>query len=262
MITEVNPKVNSEGLQESEFSLAGYNIYSVNIGTLGRRGIIIYIDERLKSCEINVASDFSEFLIVKIYMANDKTLNLGSLYRSPSSCINNDDNLLNLLDTISRSSRDDIIMIGDFNYKNIDWLNHVAYTHSTVSEKQFVSNLQDNLLPQHVTFPTGARGPDIPSTLDFVISNNDSIDNIFNLSPLGKSDHSVLQVECNMTFKVDKKCKLNFNKGDYSALRNFIQLEFQTEEANTILGTSYICVEDQWQYFKKSLNAGIEKYIP
>ena len=55
------------------------------------------------------------------------------------------------------------------------------------------------------------------------------MDNIFNLSPLGKSDHSVLQVECNMTFKVDKKWKLNFNKGDYSELRNFIQLKFQTE---------------------------------
>ena len=104
-------------------------------------------------------------------------------------------------------------------------------------------------------------GTDIPSTLDLVISNNDSIDNIFNLSPLGKSDHSVLQVECNMTFKVDKKCKLNFNKGDYSALINFIQLKFQTEEANTILGSN-ICVEDQWQYVKESLNAGIEKYIP
>src|SRR5579872_5441973 len=149
MITEVNPKVNSERLQESEFSLAGYNIYSVNIGTLVRRGIIIYVDERLKSCEINVASDFSEFLIVKIYMANDKTLHLGALYRSPSICINNDDNLLNLvLDTISKSSRDDIIMIGDFNNKNIDWLNHVAYTQSTVSERKFVSNLQDNLLTQ------------------------------------------------------------------------------------------------------------------
>jgi len=54
-----------------------------------------------------------------------------------------------------------------------------------------------------------------------------------------------------MTFKVDKKCKLNFNKGDYSALRNFIQLEFQTEEANTILGGN-ICVEYQWQYVKES----------
>src|SRR5579872_1255974 len=86
---------------------------------------------------------------------------------------------------------------------------------------------QDNLLTQHVTFPTRARGTDIPSILDLVISNNDSIDNILNLSPLGKSDHSVMQVECNMTFKVDKKWKLNFNKGDYSELRNFIQLNFK-----------------------------------
>ena len=79
-----------------------------------------------------------------------------------------------------------------------------------MSEKKFVSNLQDNLLTQHVTFPNRARGTDIPSTLDLVISNNDSIDNILNLSPLGKSDHSVLQVECNMTFKVNKKCKTKF----------------------------------------------------
>jgi hypothetical protein len=80
-------------------------------------------------------------------------------------------------------------MIGDFNYKNIDWVNHLTNTHSSLSEKKFLNNLQDNLLTQHVTFPTRARGSDVPSTLDLVISNNDFIDNISNLSPLGKSDH-------------------------------------------------------------------------
>ena len=43
IITEVNPKLHCEGLQESEFSLIGYNIYSVNIPMLGRSGVIIYI---------------------------------------------------------------------------------------------------------------------------------------------------------------------------------------------------------------------------
>lgn len=37
IINEVNPKANGEGLQESEFSLSGYNLYSVNIGRIKKR---------------------------------------------------------------------------------------------------------------------------------------------------------------------------------------------------------------------------------
>ena len=49
---------------------------------------------------------------------------------------------------------------------------------------------------QHITFPTRARGSNEPSLLDLVISNDDFIDNIEYLSPLGKSDHSVLSISC------------------------------------------------------------------
>ena len=157
IITEVNPKASCEGLQESEFSLTGYKIYSVNVGTSGKRGIIVYIDALLNSCEINVTSDFSEYIILKIYLEKENTLHLGAFYRSPASNINNDENLLSLLDAICRNSRQNIILIGDFNHKHIDWVNYVADTNSSISEKKFVTNLQDNLLTQTVTFSTRAR---------------------------------------------------------------------------------------------------------
>ena len=140
-------------------------------------------------------------------------------------------------------------------------MNHVALNHSSISEKKFVSNLQDNLLTQHVTFATRARGTDHPSILDLVLANNDIIDNIANLSPLGKSDHSVLMIECSINFFANKKQKLNLNKGDYNGLTNFIQNEFHSAKANNILDNKN-CVEAQWQFFKNSLINGIEKYIP
>ena len=163
-----------------------------------------------------------------------------------------------LLGTINETIREDIVIIEDFNYTHIDWINHIADTHRSVSAKKCLNYLQDNLLTQPITFPTRARGSDAPSTLDLVITNNHFIDNISNLSPLGKSDHSVLQVECNWAYKRDQKCKLNFNKGDYDSLRNYIQQEFQSAKMNDVINCND-CVEDQWQLFKNSLNVGIKK---
>ena len=93
------------------------------------------------------------------------------------------------------------------------------------------------------------------------MSNNDCICNISNLSPSAKSDHSVLQIECNFAVTENKRCKLNFNKGDYDGLINFIDFKFQSVKDNNVIdSTKY--VEDQWLFFKDSLYAGIEKYIP
>ena len=68
-------------------------------------------------------------------------------------------------------------------------------------------------------------------------------------------------IECSIYFVVNKKHKLNFNKGDYDGLNNFIQTEFQSTKENCILDTKN-CVEMQWQFVKYSLNIDIEKYIP
>ena len=48
VITEVNPKVYCE-LNECEFYIPGYSLYSCNLGVHGRRGIFVYITVSLAS---------------------------------------------------------------------------------------------------------------------------------------------------------------------------------------------------------------------
>jgi len=53
-------------------------------------------------------------------------------------------------------------------------------------------------LHQYIDTPTRARGMSIPHLLDFVISDEEFIENIDFQAPLGKSDHSVLLISCNV----------------------------------------------------------------
>ena len=46
-----------------------------------------------------------------------------------------------------------------------------------------------------MSFATRARGTDTPHILDLVITDNQSINNIYALAPLGKSDHIMLMIE-------------------------------------------------------------------
>ena len=59
-------------------------------------------------------------------------------------------------------------------------------------ETDFVNELRDFYLLQHVSCPTRTRGSDTPHVLDLVISNDSFIEDSKYLAPLGNSDHSVI----------------------------------------------------------------------
>ena len=58
--------------------------------------------------------------------------------------------------------------------------------HSSGSSYEFIHVLRDNLLFQHVDFPTRGRGLDSPHVLDLVITNKDIVETVDHLAPLGK----------------------------------------------------------------------------
>jgi len=74
--------------------------------------------------------------------------------------------------------------------------------------------LQRNFSSQLVVNPTRARGLDEPHILDLVITDDPAaLDNIELLSPLGKSDHAVLKINCNVQAYTDTaEDKFIFNK--------------------------------------------------
>ena len=77
----------------------------------------------------------------------------------------------------------DLIIVGDFNFPEIDWDLHHS-TNNSVGSTAFLNTLQKLFLLQHVNFPTRARGSDTPHTLDLVITDSQSINNIASLAPV------------------------------------------------------------------------------
>jgi len=80
---------------------------------------------------------------------------------------------------------------------------------------------------QHVQTPTRCRGSNEPSILDLVLTDDDFINEIDYLSPLGKSDHCVLSIRCN--FNIFNKTvgeQYNYSKGDYANLCNFMDIDW------------------------------------
>ena len=77
------------------------------------------------------------------------------------------------------------ILVGDFNFNDIDWYKWCSLQNKA-SSCQFLNALKDNLLLQHIDVPTRRRGMDNPHVLDLVITNNEIVGDINYLAPLGK----------------------------------------------------------------------------
>ena len=113
-------------------------------------------------------------------------------------------------------------------------------------------------MTQHIDFPTRARGTDNPSCLDYIFTNSEElINNVLDTSPLGNSDHTVIQADINV--KVTKKQKpfkkYYYDKGDYNNMRTYVKERMDqapdTEDIN-----------HQWNYFRDTLKEAQDKYVP
>lgn len=222
IITEVNPKKTIKGLQECEFIIKGYNLYSVNIGVENSRGVIVYVDVNYCSVEIDIDDNikYSESIFVRIRDSNSNLLTIGAFYRSPCSSKENNLQMLNRINYVCKNISGNLLLLGDFNFGNINWETWTTSCGLNSPECKFLNCLRNNLLNQHILFPTRARGTNAPHTLDLIISNANFVFDVENLSPLGKSDHSVIHCVCELELDgLPNVSKYIYNKGNYEELR-------------------------------------------
>jgi hypothetical protein len=146
----------------------------------------------LDSKIINIESQFEEIVTVQINGLEDKII-LGNFYRSPNSNSENDNHMYKLIKDICELERCKVVLLGDFNFPDIDWEISEGKERSSIN---FIQEIRDNFLIQNVKECTRARGEDTPHLLDLVLSNDNIIEEIVFLSPLGKSDHCVMEVKC------------------------------------------------------------------
>ena len=222
-ITEAKPKLNRYKPAIAEFSLTevgSYKMFEKYIDTEEGRGHILYIDNKLDTTETHMGTNFQENLCVKIKLNQTDRLLVGLVYRSPSNRTSEyNDKLCSLISEATSKGYSHILIMGDFNYPDIDWENWNTKGNNTNShEYKFVETIQDNFLHQHTRKPTRWRGTDTPHILDLIITNEETmISNFKHVSPLGKSDHCVLNFDfsCYANICSQPKTLKMYNNGNY-----------------------------------------------
>lgn len=252
-ITEVKPK-RKENFNYAELNLDGYDLYTNEFENITFRGVLLYVDKTLAAKQVFLNCSFQEYVIVKIQGENEQLL-ICNVYRSPSSGADNNTQLFNFINCLSTLASDKLLLLGDFNFRDINWDNGSAINSLS---NDFIEVLRDNFLIQNITIPTRARGSDTPHILDLVISNDNFITDIDYCAPLGKSDHASLVIKCIwQSNNIDNSVRYNFNKGDYEAFRNYVNIDWVSVFEDCINN-----VEKMWNKFKNILLNGNTLFVP
>ena len=143
-----------------------------------------------------------------------------------------------------------ILIVGDFNYSNINWKD---YTASGVgpNDQMFIDTLQECVLHQHITEPTRYRQGVNPHTLDLVLTDEERmIDELRYLAALGKGDHVCITFKLNCCtsqkttyHNVRKQPTLNFSKGDYERVRHLLN------DINWVTLLGNLNTDESWKAF-------------
>ena len=175
-----------EDLQNSELNFEGYTLLRKDriVGDKIRGGgVMLYISNTLNATvrEDLIEDNFPECIWCDVIIENEITL-IGICYRCPSSNKLNDEALFRL---ISKSSIGNIMLMGDFNFSELDWRKPETLDDS----HPFLKCINDNFLIQHVDEPTRKN-----NILDLVFTSEENmIENLSVGEHFGTSDHQIIR---------------------------------------------------------------------
>ena len=179
----------NDNIGDAELSLDGYVMYRMDRNTSNKGGgVILYVKQELQPIEFLPKAKFPEQAWCKIRSRDGTEMLIGVCYHSTNQKIFGSDSSLLLRQLLCEVSQYHVILMGDFNYPDIDWESQVAFDSAPIETRLFVDCLMDNFYTQHVKQPT--RGN---SVLDLVITSEpDMVDHMEVLDSLGSSDHNML----------------------------------------------------------------------
>ena len=265
-VSEVKLK-NGREMSEIDYSIDGYTINPVNLDKVSGRGIIVYTHNSLdkSALQIKISDSFEEACMVEVRLRNGDTLLFGCIYRSPTQSEKSDDNnehLNKLLQALCTKKYSHICLVGDFNYRNINWKTWTTPNGENSKESKFVEVLRDCFLFQHVEEPTRARGNDDPSLIDLILTNEElQVSDVIHHAPLGKSDHSVItfNYHCYLDFSKPKTC-YQYHKADVNGMID--ELESSNWKGSFMLEIGNKGPETLWEHLKTKIIELRNKFVP
>ena len=212
-------------------------------------------------------SIFQEVCLIEMRLRGGDLFLFGCIYRSPTVTSNssaNNANLNKLLNIACLKKYSHVCIVGDFNFKHINWNDWTTRFSDESAENKFLETCRDCFLHQNVENPTRKRGDDEPSLLDLVLTNEQTqIDEVTHNPPIGKSDHDLLSFEfsCYVEYSKPKKT-FNYLKGDFDEMRTNLANSNWFEKYSMLSLDKEVKPDDLWNCLKIQLLKLRDEFIP
>ena len=247
---------------DTEIELNGYTHFRQDRSTQRGGGVILYSRNTLKPIHVsgwNSTSSACETVWCSVRLRGQMSIVLivGCVYRPPNCSIADSKSLLHDLSKFCSShSNSDVLLMGDFNYPNINW-----------NAKKFCSNsrvlqhfIDECMLTQHTSKPT--RGENILDLVMTRIIESHTVQ-INHMPPIGRSDHASLSIQMSISVQQrnnlpESACKFKINY----KLANWIDLCAEVKHASWSDFMSTTDIERAWLIFKSNLLSAVEHHIP
>ena len=163
-----------------------------------------------------------------------------------------------LLEHISQYKTSSKLIIGDFNFPEIDWELETCKVSENHIASRFLKATKDALLIQHQKSPTRFREGQKSNVLDLVFSDREELINDIKIeAPLGKSDHYGLLIELSVIAeKTERKPRRNFRKTNTELLNEELTKVNWSEELEDK------DTEQAWIFIKEKITTAINKSTP
>ena len=192
LITESCPKNRAV---DFTFDLS-FEHYSVPESDLTGRGVTLLVRDHIKYKRRGDLETFRPTVAIELLDGNSKLLLLLT-YRSPNLDSEGNFSICSMIESVCRKLKndDEVIILGDFNFPEINWSNNICRCHPNHPATLFLNTINDNFLQQKIAEPTHFRAQQTANILDIILTNTEGlISDIKYLPPWGKSHHVVLKL--------------------------------------------------------------------
>ena len=229
--------------------LSDFNVYRMDRsnGNDPHGGVLLCVKPYL-SPTLELNSTNHEVLLVKI-CTNNCSIKLVAAYRTPNMNPSENEDFVCFLSR-SLSDVNEFILLGDFNYPGINWLDFTSTSHD---ENLFLNFVNENHLYQKVTTPT--RGENL---LDLCLcTTEDMISDLEVCETFSTSDHCYFTCKVSLMkyFSLDKVVR-NYANADWKLIRSYLACIDWTE-----IFCNCSC-ENMWLKFKSIIHDVVNLFVP
>ena len=245
--TWTNDTVGNAVLGINDYVIAARRDRNDTVGGRGG-GLLVYVRKEMYAWNVTENTSFNQCVTISIKCGGED-LNLHNVYRSPNSNRQNDE----MLNKWIAEMRGTNVVIGDFNYPDVDW----ETGSSGARGRDFLKTTLERGMEQHVMEPTHVSG----NVLDLILCDREGlINSVRTLGRLGKSDHEIVAFEVKLDPKrAGNQCaSLNFSKANFSKMRTALASEDWNEMEGMDVNGMWSCVKEKLQKLIES-NTPVKK---